>query len=313
MPTGPGLVALAKPRPRPSTTAVPQSGPITSSPRASAAVLSATSCSTGTLSLKSITSWPASSASIASTVALAPGTETSTSASAPASRSAAPVVRWGSRVAPPSSRLVVRVRAVSTAASAASRADVVVEPDRHHHVVGGRGREREAHLLQHLEVERRRHRDLRGRDTLDALHGAADLEQRHRVGVRTGAELDVGAVHGGLQTQGGTEQQPGARGVADVGQRDGGVGDLVPPVVGRVRPVQGDDQRAELRAAPRRAGRSRGAWPTGAWCAAGRRAARPAHRARTTSRPSRPARRRRAGSARCPGRSGPRGGWRCGR
>ena len=77
-PIRPGRTALAKPSPTPSMTAVPQSGPITRAPREAAYVLSATSSATGTLSLKIITSWPASSASIASTVALAPGTETST-------------------------------------------------------------------------------------------------------------------------------------------------------------------------------------------------------------------------------------------
>ena len=36
MPTGPGCTTLAKPSPMPPTTAVPQSGPITSSPRSAA-------------------------------------------------------------------------------------------------------------------------------------------------------------------------------------------------------------------------------------------------------------------------------------
>ena len=76
-------------------TAVPQSGPMTSAPREAAYVLRATSSDTGTLSLKTITSRPASSASIASTVALAPGTETSAIASGAERRSALPVVRGG--------------------------------------------------------------------------------------------------------------------------------------------------------------------------------------------------------------------------
>ena len=53
------------------------------------------------------------------------------------------------------------------------------------------GRHLEAHLGQHLEVERGGHRHLGGGDPGDALHGPADLEQRHRVGVRAGADLDV--------------------------------------------------------------------------------------------------------------------------
>ena len=110
MPTGPGEVAFANPRPRPPTTAVPQSGPMTRRPRAVAVVLSATSWSMGTLSLKTMTSWPASSASIASTNALAPGTDTRTRAS-PLPRSAAAVVRWGATSALPASRRVLAARA----------------------------------------------------------------------------------------------------------------------------------------------------------------------------------------------------------
>jgi hypothetical protein len=119
MPTGPGATTLAKPSPSPSTTAVPQSGPITSRSRAAAYVLSATSCSSGTLSLNTITSLPASSASIASTAALAPGTETSTSA--PGSRSSAEVVvRGGASSVGPSGRRLLAVRARSTSATTPS-------------------------------------------------------------------------------------------------------------------------------------------------------------------------------------------------
>ena len=67
---------------------------MTSNPRSAATRLRATSCSTGTLSLKSITSAPASSASIASTAALAPGVETRTSAPG-SERRAVAVVRCG--------------------------------------------------------------------------------------------------------------------------------------------------------------------------------------------------------------------------
>ncbi len=122
MPTGPGLVALAKPSPTPPTTAVPQSGPITSRPRSVAVRLSATSWSSGTLSLKIITSWSASRASIASASALAPGTETSTRApedGPDARRSAAPVVRGAASSEGPDSARAAS--ASSTAASASSR------------------------------------------------------------------------------------------------------------------------------------------------------------------------------------------------
>ena len=107
------------PRPSPPTTAVPQSGPITSRPRSAAVRLRATSWSSGTLSLKTITSRPASRASIASTSALAPGTDTSTSrvAGRRAARS-----RWCAAARPrrcPVSRRVGRAPApTATAASA---------------------------------------------------------------------------------------------------------------------------------------------------------------------------------------------------
>ena len=119
-PTGPGRTALANPRPTPPTIAVPQSGPITSTPARSAARLSATSCSTGTLSLNTITSRPASTASIASTSAEPPGTETSASPASPRA-SALAVVRGGASCSgPPSPRVFAAVSAASTAASAAS-------------------------------------------------------------------------------------------------------------------------------------------------------------------------------------------------
>ena len=118
--TGPGRQALAKPSPSPPTTAVPQSGPITRSPRSAAIRLSVTSWSTGTLSLKSITSRPASRASTASTRALAPGTDTRVKASG-ARRRAEPVVRGGATSPVPVAADLV-VRAAATAARAASSA-----------------------------------------------------------------------------------------------------------------------------------------------------------------------------------------------
>src|SRR5690606_39396726 len=75
-PTGPGRTTLAKPSAAPATIAVPQSGPMTSTSRSAAACLSAIAWSTGTLSEKTMTEVPASTASIASTNADGPGTET---------------------------------------------------------------------------------------------------------------------------------------------------------------------------------------------------------------------------------------------
>ena len=150
----------------------------------------ATSSATGTLSLKTITSRPASRASIASTVALAPGTETS----AIASGSRAP------QRAPGGPRRGDRGVAARRAGGRERRVDrgerrghvgVGVEAQRDDHVVGGGAGDVEAHPLEHLEVEAGRHRDLRGHDAGRGLHGPAHLQQRHRVGVRTAAELDV--------------------------------------------------------------------------------------------------------------------------
>ena len=170
MPTGPGCTTLAKPSPSPPTTAVPQSGPITSSPRSAATRLRATSCSTGTLSLKTITSAPASRASIASTVALAPGTETRTSAAGRPSAARSPWCgagrarrrRWrrtGGVRRPPAR--------ASTAASAAVERVVVVHPQRDDHVVGAARRGRRSPSREHLDVERGGHRDLGGEHAVD--------------------------------------------------------------------------------------------------------------------------------------------------
>ena len=111
----------AKPSPTPPTTAVPQSGPITSRPRSAALSLSVISCSTGTLSEKIMTSQPASSASIASANACRPGTEISTSPGPPRLAAAA-VVRGGCCTAAPSWRGRRGARAVSTTASAPASA-----------------------------------------------------------------------------------------------------------------------------------------------------------------------------------------------
>ena len=124
-------------------------GPSPAGPRSAAVRLSASSWSSGTLSLKTITSQPASRASIASTSALAPGTETRARVRVGRARAArravvrggaasvGPAVGGGRRRAAPGRR----------PASAASSAGGVVEAERDDHVVGGGvGREREAHL-----------------------------------------------------------------------------------------------------------------------------------------------------------------------
>ncbi len=131
-PTGPGRTALAKPSPTPPTTAVPQSGPITSRPRAAASSLSRTSCSTGTLSLNTSTDSPAPSASIASVNACGPGTETRARSAPPVRRAAERTVR-GAGSLPPSpsppdppadaaaSACSIAATARSTASSSAAR------------------------------------------------------------------------------------------------------------------------------------------------------------------------------------------------
>ena len=199
----PGVTVLAKPRPRPPTTAVPQSGPITRRPRSCAVRLSTSSCSSGTLSLKTITSLPESSASIASTKALAPGTETRTRAVAGTTqrtgrcpgrchlaRTVIAPVRVEQRPVDAGERLVEG--RCSASRSATTRSLVVAS-----------ARDREAHLRQHLDVQAGRHRHLGREHAVEVLDGAADLEQGHRVGVRPGTQLDVQepvAAHAGSPT-----------------------------------------------------------------------------------------------------------------
>ena len=72
-PIGPRRTALAKPSGLPLMIAVPQSGPISRRPRASASRLSATSSSIATLSEKIITCMPSASALRASRAACSPG------------------------------------------------------------------------------------------------------------------------------------------------------------------------------------------------------------------------------------------------
>jgi hypothetical protein len=109
---------LAKPSATPETIAVPQSGPMTSTPAAEAARLSATSCSTGTPSEKTSTLRPAAIASAASATAYGPGTEMIARADASWGSSARPepMVRCGTAAAVP----VERSRAASAASTAAT-------------------------------------------------------------------------------------------------------------------------------------------------------------------------------------------------
>ena len=127
-PTGPGRTALAKPSPTPPTTAVPQSGPITSRPRAAASSLSRTSASTGTLSLKTSTDRPAPSASIASVKACGPGTETRARSAPPVRRAADATVRGAGPSPPSPSPPVEPAEAAARACSSAARARSAASP-----------------------------------------------------------------------------------------------------------------------------------------------------------------------------------------
>ncbi|MCP9954915.1 hypothetical protein [Actinomadura madurae] len=122
-PTGPGRTAFANPRPAPPITAVPQSGPITISPRRAAASFSVISWASGTLSLKIITLRPASSASIASGNTCGPGTDSSATV-ASARAAADPVVRAGSgapSTPPPDGGRAASRSSPSSASRASSR------------------------------------------------------------------------------------------------------------------------------------------------------------------------------------------------
>ena len=119
IPTDPRRTTLAKPSATPLTTAVPQSGPMTSTSAAAAASLRAISSATLTLSEKSMTEAPASMASKASVTACDPGTDTRTSP-APARRTAAPRVS-GSGALPSSPALADPRRRSASAASTAAR------------------------------------------------------------------------------------------------------------------------------------------------------------------------------------------------
>ena len=184
----------------------------------------------------------------------------------------------------------------------------------------GLGRDVEAHLGEHLEVEGGRHRHLGGHDAGEALDGPADLEQRHRVGVRAPAELDVVRVMRPLrrsrcQGAAGAGQQPGAGGVPDRGAgRRRGRGLVVGAERGDVRRELGQhlavhraveqgrrEQRRARQAPPDRLRRPRGWRPRRR---GGPRASRRARRRRSgVSPPPRPTSRARAGVGRGRSRS----------
>ena len=168
------------------------------------------------------------------------------------------------------------VRCPGAPASASARVDpgqrrvqraVLGQPDRDHHVVGRRlGGHVEAHLGEHLDVERGGHRDLRGGHAVEALDGAAHLEQRHRVGVGAAAELDVGCHAATLSNPASARvgRPPAARG----------------PTCARPLRARWPSSSSACRArpatprtpgSPRRASRSRAASPRAAWCGATRR------------------------------------------
>ncbi len=121
-PTGPGRTTLANPSPTPPTTAVPQSGPITSTPARSAYSLSATSCSSGTLSLNTMVSRPASTASTASAKANRPGVEISATVASPERAAAASVTGGGADPKPAATGRAVSASAASASASPPARA-----------------------------------------------------------------------------------------------------------------------------------------------------------------------------------------------
>ena len=184
------------------------------------------------------------------------------------------------RSGPSSRRSASRSARVDRRPGRASSGAVVVEPQRDDHVVGRRRRR------DRRSPSRSSTSTLSGvaiatwaaSTPVDALHGAAHLQQRHRVGVRAGPQLDVACVMRRLmrrlrscgrarsEREPGAVQQPGAGGVADRGEGRGAR-----------RARRGCRARRgtpRTRAAPRRAARSRAASPTAAWC--GRRRARTA-------------------------------------
>ena len=157
-----------------------------------------------------------------------------------------------------------------------SRSPSSVEPERDDHVVGGRRRRapRSPSAVSTSTLSGGGHRDLGGQHAGDALHVAADLEQRHRVGVGAGSQLDVvgscGAAHAAAR-DGVVERRASGRRAAARRRR------CAPTAAGPRRAagssaVPSAASHARTRAAPRRAARSRAASRTAGWCGAARRA-----------------------------------------
>ena len=109
------------------------------------------------------------------------------------------------------------------------------------------------------------------------LHGAADLEQGHRVGVRAGAQLDVGVravvMRRGLLRSAGGRVRGGRRASSPAPEVCADRGQVGGAVVLGGRAERGQPA-PRTRGAPRRAGRSRAGSRRAAWC--GRRCARTA-------------------------------------
>ena len=165
---------------------------MTSRSRRAASSLSRTSCATGTLSLKTTTDSPAERASIASTKAAGPGTDTSAMvAGARRGGRGGGAGRLGSRRTrgrPCGRRPQRRVER----SQRGGERRLVVGADGDEQVVRpgavGRG---QAQAGEQLEVELGGHGHERGGDPGGRAHGPGDLHERHRVAVGAAAQLDV--------------------------------------------------------------------------------------------------------------------------
>ena len=193
---------------------------------------------------------------MASTSALAPGTDTRTRASSGLPRRAVAVVRCGADLGaprvPPGGR---RERGLDGRQPGVERA-VVLEPQRDDEIVGRRlGGTSKPITVEHLDVERGGHGDLGRGHAGGVLHGPADLEQGHRVGVRAGRSSTwvrghaASAPRSAARSRASRAPRAGRhRRRADPQQVDRG---------GASRPAsRGRPARRRARAAPRRAGRS---------------------------------------------------------
>ena len=217
------------PSPRPPTTAVPQSGPITSSPRSAAARLSATSCSTRHV--------VAEDHHVVAGVDGVHRLDERVGARAPRPARSRRPVRAQRGAGGPRRRLLARCRCrggartrrarASTPASAGVERAVVGEPDarRPCRWASPRAGTSKPISVEHLDVERGGHRDLRGRDarrrpatvrltwssvTESAYAPAAELDVRRSCGhpLQIGDERQARAL-----------EQAAARRVPDPSQR----------------------------------------------------------------------------------------------